>query len=177
MNFRRQRGRFSQRHPVASLHYSNGRNDNTLTYELQTAAAERSLGVASGASRGAKRSPEEWMRLLFPPESPYPQPPAAALHRAKTSGMTADFFANVSLAAAAQRALWRPAKPNCRLPCATALLEVVDEPGCFPTRARDLRACSREAARTGIPLSRESGTRHIFYILKHPEAAPEKLSK
>src|SRR5580693_6734020 len=47
------------------LHYSNGRNDNTLTYELQTAAAERSLGVASSVAREAKRSPEEWMRLYF----------------------------------------------------------------------------------------------------------------
>ena len=27
------------------LHYSNGRNDNTLTYELQAAAAARSLGI------------------------------------------------------------------------------------------------------------------------------------
>jgi len=30
------------------LHYANGRNDNTLTYELQLAAAERSLGTADG---------------------------------------------------------------------------------------------------------------------------------
>src|ERR1700685_4041315 len=43
------------------LHYRNGRNDNTLTYELQTAAAERSLGVADGTMRDAKLSPEEWM--------------------------------------------------------------------------------------------------------------------
>src|ERR1700689_3483033 len=41
------------------LHYSNGRNDNTLTYELQSAAAARSLGV-TGAARDAKRSPEDW---------------------------------------------------------------------------------------------------------------------
>src|SRR5271168_4075516 len=47
------------------LHYSNGRNDNTLTYELQTAAAERSLGVGDEAARDVKRSPEEWMRLYF----------------------------------------------------------------------------------------------------------------
>src|SRR6202451_3333022 len=39
------------------LHYANARNDNTLTYELQAAAAERSLGVADGFSRNAA----EWM--------------------------------------------------------------------------------------------------------------------
>src|SRR3984957_8361673 len=43
------------------LHYTNGRNDNTLTYELQAAAAERSLGVSDGESRNAA----EWMRLYF----------------------------------------------------------------------------------------------------------------
>src|SRR5271170_5909061 len=43
------------------LHYNNGRNDNTLTYELQAAAAERSLGVADKIPRNAA----EWMRLYF----------------------------------------------------------------------------------------------------------------
>ena len=40
------------------LHYSNGRNDNTLTYELQATAAERALGVGDGTAR----TPAEWMR-------------------------------------------------------------------------------------------------------------------
>src|ERR1700736_5958005 len=43
------------------LHYSNARNDNTLTYELQAAAPERSLGVADRVPRNA----EEWIRLYF----------------------------------------------------------------------------------------------------------------
>src|SRR5258708_37927614 len=43
------------------LHYSNGRNDNTLTYELQAAAAERALGVGDGVAR----TPSEWMRQYF----------------------------------------------------------------------------------------------------------------
>src|SRR5690348_10273763 len=47
------------------LHYNNGRNDNTLTYELQTAAAELSLGISDRELSSAKRSPEEWMRLYF----------------------------------------------------------------------------------------------------------------
>ncbi len=43
------------------LHYSNGRNDNTLTYELQAAAAARALGVGDGVTR----TPAEWMRQYF----------------------------------------------------------------------------------------------------------------
>src|SRR5271166_2808969 len=43
------------------LHYSNARNDNTLTYELQASAAERSLGVDDNLRRNAA----EWMRLYF----------------------------------------------------------------------------------------------------------------
>src|SRR6202048_5001756 len=69
------------------LHYSNGRNDNTLTYELQAAAAARSLGIsgvisggitgafsgsaarkkhAEVAERGAaEHDTAEWMRMYF----------------------------------------------------------------------------------------------------------------
>jgi [protein-PII] uridylyltransferase len=43
------------------LHYANGRNDNGLTYELQQAAAQRSLGLRNALSR----DPAEWMRLYF----------------------------------------------------------------------------------------------------------------
>src|SRR5215831_14084562 len=43
------------------LHYSNGRNDNTLTYELQDEAAKRLLGIDDNLRRNAA----EWMRLYF----------------------------------------------------------------------------------------------------------------
>ncbi len=43
------------------LHYSNSRNDNTLTYEMQEEAAKRSLSVRDGLERNAA----EWMRLYF----------------------------------------------------------------------------------------------------------------
>ena len=43
------------------LHYSNGRNDNALTYELQAEAAEKSLGLSDGVGRSAA----EWMRIYF----------------------------------------------------------------------------------------------------------------
>ncbi len=45
------------------LHYQNGRNDNTLTYELQTIAADQSLG----AKDGIKRNAAEWMRIYYRP--------------------------------------------------------------------------------------------------------------
>ncbi|HEY2461737.1 MAG TPA: DUF294 nucleotidyltransferase-like domain-containing protein, partial [Candidatus Acidoferrum sp.] len=43
------------------LHYSHGRNDNTLTYDMQSGAAERSIGVVIGGPMDAV----EWMRLYF----------------------------------------------------------------------------------------------------------------
>src|SRR5438477_10596707 len=43
------------------LHYTNGRNDNTLTYELQEAAAEHALGIGDGVAR----TPSDWMRQYF----------------------------------------------------------------------------------------------------------------
>ena len=43
------------------LHYSNSRNDNALTYELQATAAENSLGTTDRVQRNAA----EWMRIYF----------------------------------------------------------------------------------------------------------------
>jgi [protein-PII] uridylyltransferase len=47
------------------LHYSNQRNDNTLTYELQAKAAERGLGLPPNAALDNRRSTAEWMRVYF----------------------------------------------------------------------------------------------------------------
>src|ERR1700676_4933778 len=61
------------------LHYSNGRNDNTLTYELQAAAAARTLGISGVSSGTSARNKDaevaergsgendaaEWMRMYF----------------------------------------------------------------------------------------------------------------
>jgi [protein-PII] uridylyltransferase len=147
------------------LHYSNGRNDNTLTYELQTAAAERSLGVTEGTPRDAKRSPEEWMRLYFRQ--------ARILNRlllryieqkpAAQPTLRERFFS----AARSARAEIGKGKP---FAVRDGLLEVVDEPA-LSDRAVTF-ALFAEAAKTGIPLSREA-ERAIFYILKHPEL-PQK---
>jgi [protein-PII] uridylyltransferase len=147
------------------LHYSNGRNDNTLTYELQTAAAERSLGVADGAARDVKRSPEEWMRLYFRQ--------ARILNRLllryieQKPAVQPTFRERFFSAARSARAEIGKGKP---FAVRDGLLEVVDEPA-LSDRAVTF-ALFAEAAKTGIPLSREA-ERAIFYILKHPEL-PQK---
>jgi [protein-PII] uridylyltransferase len=147
------------------LHYSNGRNDNTLTYELQTAAAERSLGVSTGVTRGAKRSPEEWMRLYFRQ--------ARILNRLllryieQKPAVQPTFRERFFSAARSARAEAGKAKP---FAVRDGLLEVVDEPA-LSDRAVTF-ALFAEAARTGVPLSREA-ERAISYILKHPEL-PQK---
>jgi [protein-PII] uridylyltransferase len=147
------------------LHYSNGRNDNTLTYELQTAAAERSLGVASGASRGAKRSPEEWMRLYFRQARILNRLLLRYIEQKPAAQLT--FRERFFSAARSARSEAGKAKP---FTVRDGLLEVVDEPA-LSDRAVTF-ALFTEAARTGIPLSREA-ERAIFYILKHPEL-PQK---
>ena len=147
------------------LHYSNGRNDNTLTYELQTAAAERSLGVPDGAARDAKRSPEEWMRLYFRQ--------ARILNRLllryieQKPAVQPTFRERFFNAARSARAEIGKGKP---FAVRDGLLEVVDE-SALSDRAVTFGLFA-EAARTGIPLSREA-ERAIFYILKHPEL-PQK---
>src|SRR6202795_51723 len=126
------------------LHYSNSRNDNTLTYELQTAAAERSLGM-TGVARGAKRSPEEWMRLYFRQ--------ARILNRLLLRYIEQKPAVQPSLrerlfnAARSARAEASKAKP---FAVRDGLLEVVDEPA-LSDRAVTF-ALFTEAARTGIPL-------------------------
>src|SRR5271170_7012904 len=147
------------------LHYSNGRNDNTLTYELQTAAAERSLGLPSGAAPDAKRSPEEWMRLYFRQ--------ARILNRLllryieQKPAVQPTFRVRLMNAARGGRGDASKGRP---FATRDGLLEVVDEAALSDRQVTF--ALFTEAARTGVPLSREA-ERAIFYILKHPEL-PQK---
>ncbi|HET8925212.1 MAG TPA: [protein-PII] uridylyltransferase [Candidatus Acidoferrum sp.] len=142
------------------LHYSNGRNDNTLTYELQAAAAARALGNGDGIAR----TPSEWMRRYFrhartlnrqllrylEQKAPVPltlrQRLFNAARAAKMESSEGEFFA-----------------------VRNGLLEVVDLPA-LADRAITYSLFA-EAARTGIPLSREA-ERSIGYILTHPELPP-----
>ena len=145
------------------LHYCNGRNDNTLTYELQTAAAERSLGVSEGLPHDRRR-PEEWMRLYFRH--------ARVLNRLLLRNMEQRVAVQPSLRERlfnAARGTREAAKTGPFL-MRDGLLEVVDEQA-LSDRAVTF-ALFTEAARTGVPLSREA-ERAISYILKHPEL-PQK---
>lgn len=147
------------------LHYSNGRNDNTLTYELQSAAAGRALGIPNDASSGAMPSPEEWMRLYFRQ--------ARILNRLLLRYIEQKPAVQPSL----RERLMNAARGGRNeigkgMPFAVreGLLEVIDEPSLSDRQVTF--ALFIEAARTGVPLSRES-ERAIFYILKHPEL-PQK---
>jgi [protein-PII] uridylyltransferase len=147
------------------LHYRNSRNDNTLTYELQSAAAERSLGVIDTVGLDRKRSPEEWMRLYFRQ--------ARMLNRIllryieQKPAVQPSFRERLFNAARGARQEAGAGKP---FAVRDGLLEVLDEAALSDRQVT--YALFTAAARTGVPLSREA-ERAIFYILKHPEL-PQK---
>src|ERR1700676_2845985 len=139
------------------LHYSNARNDNTLSYELQSAAADRSLGIDDNLRRNAA----EWMRLYFRH--------ARTLNRQLLRFTEQRAPASLSLR---QRLLNATRGPKAEVPngkpfvMRDGLLEVLNEQA-FADRAVTY-SILEEAARTGVPLSRES-ERGIAYIMTHPE--------
>ena len=146
------------------LHYSNGRNDNTLTYELQEQAAERSLGIDDNLRRNAA----EWMRLYFRH--------ARTLNRQllryveQRAPVTLSLRQRLMNAAMGSRTEGLSGKP---FAAREGLLEITNE-SAFADRTvtYDLLA---EASRTGIPLSRDA-ERSIAYIMSHPEL-PQKNSR
>jgi [protein-PII] uridylyltransferase len=139
------------------LHYSNARNDNTLTYELQASAAERSLGVDDNLRRNAA----EWMRLYFRH--------ARTLNRQLLRFVEQKAASSISLRQRLINATIR-AKPDTSNGKAFAmrdsLLEITNEQA-FADRNVTFEMLA-EAARTGVPLSRDS-ERAIAYIMTHPE--------
>jgi [protein-PII] uridylyltransferase len=143
------------------LHYSNGRNDNTLTYELQAAAAERALGVGDGIAR----TPSEWMRQYFRHARTLNRQLLRYLEQKSPVTLTL----RQRLFNAARGARNEPGNDKCFV-VRDGLLEVVDQP-VLSDRAVTY-ALFAEAARTGTPLSREA-ERCIGYILKHPELPPK----
>jgi [protein-PII] uridylyltransferase len=147
------------------VHYKNSRNDNTLTYELQSEAAERSLGIRNDAAREAKRTPEEWMRLYFRQARILNRPLLRYIEQkpATQPSLRERLFS----AARAGRTEAGGGKP---FAVRDGLLEVVDEPALSDREVTF--SLFTEAARTGVPLSREA-ERAISYILKHPEL-PQK---
>ena len=143
------------------LHYKNGRNDNTLTYELQSQAAERALGVTDGAMPAGQRSAEEWMRLYFRQ--------ARVLNRLLLRYVEQKPVVQLSLRERLMNAArGARSEPGRRRPFIVrdGLLEVVEEPALSDREVTF--SLFTEAARTGVPLSREA-ERAIAYIMKHPE--------
>jgi len=139
------------------LHYSNARNDNTLTYELQAAAADRLLGVSDGIPRDAA----EWMRLYFRH--------ARTLNRQLLRYLEQKTVTPRSLRqrifSAARAARIEPSNGK---PFAVrdGMFEVLDQHA-LSDRAVTFELFT-EAATTGIPLSRRT-ERSLAYIMKHPE--------
>jgi [protein-PII] uridylyltransferase len=143
------------------LHYSNGRNDNTLTYELQAAAAERALGVGDGVGR----TPAEWMRQYFRHARTLNRQLLRYLEQRSAVPLTL----RQRLFNAARAAKIEPGDGK-YFAVRDGLLEVLDQP-VLSDRAITYSLFA-EAARTGTPLSREA-ERSIGYILKHPELPPK----
>jgi [protein-PII] uridylyltransferase len=139
------------------LHYSNARNDNTLTYELQAGAAERSLGVFDGVARNAA----EWMRLYFRHARTLNRQLLRNLEQKAVlpQSLTKRFFS------AARGAKIEPddGRP---FVVRDGLFEVLDQ-SAMSDRAVTFGLFT-EAARAGTPLSRRA-ERGIAYIMKHPE--------
>src|SRR5256712_3080079 len=143
------------------LHYSNGRNDNTLTYELQAAASELALGVGDGLAR----TPSEWMRQYFRH--------ARTLNRQLLRYLEQKAPIPLTLRQRlfnAARAAKLEAGDGKVFTVRDGLLEVLDQP-VLSDRAVTYSLFA-EAARTGTPLSREA-ERCIGYILTHPELPPK----
>src|SRR6202007_1804819 len=145
------------------LHYSNVRNDNTLTYELQAAAAERALGIGDGV----RRTPSEWMRQYFRHARTLNRQLLRYLEQKAPVPLTF----RQRLFNAARAAKIEPSNAKYFM-VRDGLLEVVDPPA-LSDRAVTYSVFA-EAARAGIPLSREA-ERSIGYILTHPELRPRNV--
>src|ERR1700731_2797203 len=137
------------------LHYSNGRNDNTLTYELQAAAAERALGVGDSIAR----TPAEWMRLYFR----HARTLNRLLLRYLEQKAAVPQTLRQRLFSAARGPKFEPSngKP---FGVRDGLFEVLNQPA-LSDRSQ-LFSLFTEAARTGVPLSRQA-ERCIAYIMQH----------
>lgn len=146
------------------LHYSNGRNDNTLTYELQAQAAERSLGIYDNLRRNAA----EWMRLYFRhARTLNRQLLRYTEQRAPASVSLRQRFLNVAMGAKAEGQNGRAFTVR------DGLLEITNE-AAFADRNVTYSLLT-EAAQTGVPLSRDA-ERSIAYIMTHPEL-PQRNSR
>jgi [protein-PII] uridylyltransferase len=146
------------------LHYRNARNDNTLTYELQAAAAERSLGVTDRTTRDAA----EWMRLYFRHARTLNRQLLRYLEEKAALPQTLrERFFSAARSAKSEAGNGKPFAVR------DGLFELLDAKE-LSDRAV-LFALFIEAARTGIALSRRT-ERSIAYIMMHPELPAKNVS-
>jgi [protein-PII] uridylyltransferase len=143
------------------LHYSNARNDNTLTYEMQEEAAKRSLSVRDGIARNAAA----WMRLYFRH--------ARTLNRQLLRYLDQRMAQPVSLRErlfSAARSVTRPEQPpsGAHFAIRSGQFEILDQPALADRSI--VYSLFTEAARTGIVLSRDA-ERIINYVVSHSELA------
>jgi [protein-PII] uridylyltransferase len=139
------------------LHYTNGRNDNTLTYELQAEAAERSLGIDDNLRRNAA----EWMRLYFRHARTLNRQLLRYVEqRAPVTLSLRQRLLNAAMGAKAEVPNGRPFAVR------DGLLEITNEQA-FADRTV-IYSLLTEAARTGVPLSGDA-ERSIAYVMTHPE--------
>src|SRR5690242_16178963 len=141
------------------LHYSNGRNDNTLTYEQQAEAAEKSLGVADSIQRNAA----EWMRLYFRH--------ARTLNRQLLRYLDQKMATPLSLRERLFSAAKNVTRPELELSGTNygirgGQIEVTNLTALSDRAA--MYALFVESSRKGVPLSREA-ERSIAYVLSHSE--------
>jgi [protein-PII] uridylyltransferase len=143
------------------LHYSNARNDNTLTYEMQEEAAKRSLSARDGIERNAA----EWMRLYFRH--------ARTLNRQLLRYLDQRIAQPVSLRErlfSAARSVTRAEQPpsGAHFAIRSGQFEILDQPALADRSI--VYSLFTEAARTGTALSRDA-ERIINYVVSHSELA------
>jgi [protein-PII] uridylyltransferase len=141
------------------LHYSNARNDNTLTYEMQEEAAKRSLAVRDGVERNAA----EWMRLYFRH--------ARTLNRQLLRYLDQKMAQPLSLrerffSAARSVTKPEPLPSGAHFAIRGGQFEILDQAALADRSI--IYSLFTEAARTGTPLSRDA-ERSIAYVVSHSE--------
>ena len=139
------------------LHYQNGRNDNTLTYELQVLAAKAPLGTLDTLPRNAA----EWMRIYYR----HARTLHHQLQRSLSYGSNTahNFWQKLLLPARPPKLELRPGKPYA---IRNGQFEILDSTA-FCDHAQVL-ALLTEAAQTGLPLCRQA-EREMSYIVFHSE--------
>ncbi|MBS1840260.1 MAG: [protein-PII] uridylyltransferase [Acidobacteria bacterium] len=140
------------------LHYSNGRNDNALTYELQAEAAEKSLGIDGGEQRTAA----EWMRIYFR----HARTLNRQLLRYLDQKMTAPLSLKERFFSAARSVTKNEPLASGDYCIRSGQIEVLNQQA-LSDRAV-MYSIFAEAARTGTPLAPQA-ERSISYIMTHSE--------